>query len=440
MNEMKSFFFHHMEVSLMQSERKEKILQGYSLAKDRYQELGVDTENALKQLDTISLSLHCWQGDDVGGFEKVNSALSGGGIQATGNYFGKARTIQELRQDLEKALSFIPGTHRVNLHAIYGDFKGKTVDRDQITPEYYTSWIDWAKSNKLKLDFNSTCFAHPKADSGFTLSNSDSKIRKFWIDHVQKCREISAFFGKSLGSPAVHNLWIPDGMKDFPANRNGFRQILKNSLDEIFTLRYPVEQMKDAIEGKLFGIGSESFVVGSHDFYLGYAIKNNLILTMDMGHFHPTESVAEKISAILQFSNELLLHVSRGVRWDSDHVVVLNDELRSLAEEIIRCNALSRTNIALDYFDGSINRIGAWVIGARATQKALLLALLEPRKLLLEAENSSNYTKRLAILDEVKTMPFGAIWDYYCFQKNVPSDFGWTAELERYEKDVLKLR
>ncbi|MFX0075054.1 MAG: L-rhamnose isomerase [Candidatus Hermodarchaeota archaeon] len=413
------------------------IETAYEIANQQYATLGIDTSRVIEKLKTISISLHCWQGDDVGGFEKPDAELSGGGIQVTGNYPGKARTILELRQDYEKVFSLIPGNHRVNLHAIYGDFGGKKVDRNKIEPSHFQSWINWAKEHNLKLDFNSTLFSHPNADSGFTLSHKQSGIRDFWIEHVKSCRKISAEMGKQLGSPVIHNLWIPDGSKDIPVDRKGHRALLKASLDQIFEEKYSSNQMKDALEGKLFGIGSESFVVGSHEFYLCYAISKGLIPTLDIGHYHPTESVADKISAILPFSNELLLHVSRGVRWDSDHVVILNDEVVQLAEEIVRSHALDRIHIALDFFDASINRIGAWVIGARATLKALLYALLEPWDMLREYEENSQYFQRLNLLEELKTMPFGAVWDYYCLQMGVATERLLIQEIEKYEANVL---
>ncbi|MFX0095075.1 MAG: L-rhamnose isomerase [Candidatus Hodarchaeota archaeon] len=416
------------------------IENAYEIANRQYIDLGVDTTRVLEKLKDISISLHCWQADDVGGFEKPDAKLSGGGIQATGNYPGKARTIIELRQDYEKAFSLIPGNHRINLHAIYGDFEGKEVDRNEIEPRHFQSWINWAKERNLKLDFNSTLFSHPKAESGFTLSHKSQEIRDFWIKHVNICRKISSEIGKQLSTPAIHNLWIPDGSKDIPVDRRGYRRNLKASLDQIFRTKYPSTQMKDALEGKLFGIGSESFVVGSHEFYLGYAISNKLMPTLDTGHYHLTESVADKISAIFPFVDELLLHVSRGVRWDSDHVVILNDVVIQLAEEIVRSKALNRIHIALDFFDASINRIGAWVIGTRATLKGLLYALLEPWEMLNEYEENFQYFQRLNLLEELKTMPFGAVWDYYCLQMDVPAERSLTQEIEKYEAKVLLKR
>jgi L-rhamnose isomerase len=418
-------------------ETESTIEKTYQFAKDKYAELGINTEKAIETLSKIPISLHCWQGDDVGGFEKPNAELSGGGIQVTGNYPGKARTIAELQADAHKAFSLIPGKHRFNLHAIYGDFGGNLVDRDQITTDHFKGWINWAKEIGVKLDFNATCFSHAKANDGFTLSSKDEKIRKFWIEHVKRCRAISAFIGKELGSPCIHNLWIPDGMKDIPADRWTHRALLKNSLDEIFESEFDPMEVKDALESKLFGIGSESYVVGSHEFYLGYAIANQKMVCYDLGHFHPTESVADKISSTLQFVDELLLHVSRGVRWDSDHTVILNDDVSAVAQEIVRANVLSRVNIALDFFDATLNRIGAWVLGTRATLKALLFALLEPFDKLKPAEEKGNYFARLALLDEMKTMPFGAVWDYYCLKNNVPVEQGLIQAVHKYEKEVL---
>jgi L-rhamnose isomerase len=416
------------------------VAKNYELAKAQYLELGVDTEQILDGLKKISISLHCWQGDDVGGFEKPDATLSGGGIQATGNYPGKARTIEELQQDYEKALSLIPGTHRINLHAIYGDFGGKLIDRNEITVDQFQCWIDWAKKNNVKIDFNATLFSHPKAESGFTLSSKSKEICEFWIEHVQACRKISEEIGRQLNDTCIHNLWIADGSKDIPVDRATHRKILKESLDKIYSVKLDSKYMKDAIEGKLFGIGSESFVVGSHDFYLSYAIKNDIILTMDMGHYHPTESVADKISAILPFSDELLLHVSRGVRWDSDHVVILNDDIIALSEEIVRSNSMDKIHIALDYFDASINRIGAWVIGTRSTLISILYAMLQPLEKLRAYEEAGKNFQRLALLEECKSLPFGAVWNKYCSDMNVATGFQWVADIEEYEKEILSKR
>lgn len=414
--------------------------KAYELARERYAHLGVDTEKALETLESISLSIHCWQGDDVGGFERPDAQLAGGGIQVTGNYPGKARTIDELRMDLEKVYSLVPGNHRLSLHAMYGEFGGAIVDRDEIRPEHFAGWIDWAHDQGIKLDFNATCFSHPKADAGFTLSSKDTAIREFWIEHVKRCRAVSAVLGRELAGACIHNLWIPDGSKDIPVDRWTHRALLKEALDEIFAIEYDPREMKDALESKLFGIGSEAFVVGSHEFYLGYALTNGRMICLDLGHFHPTESVAEKISAVLQFSDELLLHITRSIRWDSDHVVILNDDTRAVAEEIVRGNVLDRVHIGLDYFDASINRIGAWVIGARATLKAFLTALLQPGDRLKELENSGDNFGRLAVLEELKTLPFGAVWDYYCSRMDVPMRESWIDEVRKYESEVTGKR
>jgi len=417
-----------------------EIKRSYLLAEERYDRIGVNTDGVLEKLKNISLSLHCWQGDDLGGFEKPNAHLEGGGIQVTGNYPGKARTIDELRMDLKKAYSLIPGLHRLNLHAIYGEFGTGLVDRNEINLDHYKGWIDWAKQENLKLDFNATCFSHPNADSGFTLSSKDKVIREFWIEHVQRCRSISAYMGQELKSPCIHNLWIPDGTKDIPVDRWTHRALLKEALDKVYETEYNPSKMKDSLESKLFGIGSEAFVVGSHEFYMGYAISKGKMLCLDLGHFHPTESVADKISAILQFSDEILLHVSRGVRWDSDHVVIMNDEVRNLAEEIIRSNALDNIHIALDFFDASMNRVGAWVIGARATLKALLIALLQPLEKLKNVENEGDLFARLAVMEEARAMPYGAVWNYYCLKMDVPPGDFWIEDVHRYETKVLNRR
>jgi L-rhamnose isomerase len=420
--------------------KKELIKKAYQLAKDQYAELDVDTDKVLAELDKIVISLHCWQTDDVGGFEREGAELGGGGIQATGNFPGKARNIEEMRADLDKVMSLLPGKQRLNLHASYGEFGGKQVDRDQIEVKHYQGWIKWAKKRKIGLDFNCTCFSHPLADDGFTLSSKNPKIRKFWIEHTKRCRAISAEMGKQLGTPAVHNIWIPDGSKDTPVDRYTLRKILKKSLDEIFSVKYPKKYLKDSIESKLFGIGSESMVVGSHDFYLGYAIKNNTMITLDNGHFHPTEQVGDKISSILQYIDELLLHLTRGVRWDSDHVLTLNDELLLIAQEAVRAKALNRLNIGLDFFDASLNRIGAYVTGTRSAQIAFLFALLEPFNTLLKYEEDGKNFERLSLLELMKTKPFGAVWDYYCMMNNVPVGQDYIKEIIKYEKEVLMKR
>jgi L-rhamnose isomerase len=414
--------------------------KAYALSREKYAGLGVDTDKAISCLQSVSLSIHCWQGDDVGGFETASSGLKGSGLQVTGSYPGKARNVQELRSDLHQTFALIPGRHRLNLHAIYGEFGGRSVDRNEIEPGHFRGWVEWARRENLKLDFNATCFAHPKAAAGFTLSSKDPGIRRFWIDHVKLCRKIAAYMGRELQAACLHNLWIPDGSKDVPVDRWTYRTLLKKSLDEVFETEYSPLQMKDSLESKLFGIGSESFVVGSHEFYLGYAFTKGKLVCLDLGHFHPTESVADKISSVLQFSDEILLHVSRGVRWDSDHVVILNDEVRALAEEIVRSQALDRTHIALDYFDASMNRIGAWVLGARATLRGLLIALLEPQDRLQELDNDRHVLARLAALEELKAMPFGPVWDFFCLKNSVPPSDLWLREVETYEKKVQSRR
>ncbi|MCK5152993.1 MAG: L-rhamnose isomerase [Spirochaetales bacterium] len=413
------------------------IIEQYNNAKERYAELGIDTDKAIERLKNISLSLHCWQTDDVGGFESPDSELSGGGIQVTGNYPGKAGSIKEMRADLDKAYSLLPGKHRLNLHAIYGEFDGKKVDRDAVEPEHFTGWMNWAKDRDIKLDFNGSFFSHPKAASGFTLSSPDKGIRDFWIQHGKKSRKIAAALGRAQNDPSILNTWIPDGMKDLPVNRFKYRSILKDSLDEMYAEEISSKEMKDAIETKLFGIGSESFVVGSHEFYMGYAAKNNKIVTLDLGHFHPTELIADKLSSLYLFFDELLLHVSRPVRWDSDHVVILNDDIRYLTEEIVRCDKLDKTHIGLDFFDGTMNRVGAYAIGARATLKGLLFGLLEPQDLLGKYDDEGNAFARLALIEELKMMPAGDIWNYYCETSSVPTDKYLIADVMKYEKDVL---
>ncbi|MEI6351450.1 MAG: L-rhamnose isomerase [Verrucomicrobiota bacterium] len=412
----------------------------YTLAQEQYAALGVDTESALRTLESVPISLHCWQGDDVGGFEKPDAGLSGGGIQATGNYPGKARTLSELRQDLDKALSLIPGSHRLNLHACYADLNGQKLDRNEYTVSQFQSWIDWCKQRGMGMDFNPSYFSHPLADDGLTLSHPDAAVRKFWIEHGIACRKIAAEMACQLGSPAVTNFWIPDGSKDLPYDRKSPRERLAASLDEIFAAPVDRSLNLDAVESKLFGIGSESYVVGSHEFYLAYAVKNQLIYCLDAGHFHPTENLSDKISSVLEFLPRLLLHVSRGVRWDSDHVVLLDDPTRAIMEELVRGGFLGRTHIGLDFFDASINRVAAWVIGTRSALKALLCALLEPANRLRDAEQSGNNTLRLALFEELKTLPIGAIWDEYCRRKNVPVGIAWMEEVRQYEESVLSKR
>jgi L-rhamnose isomerase len=415
------------------------IEQAYQLAKERYAQLGVDTDQALDQLAAIPISIHCWQGDDVGGFENAGQAL-GGGLAVTGNYPGKARTPQELRGDFEKALSLIPGAHRFNLHACYAEMTGRKVERDALSVDQFQNWIAWAKAINIGMDFNQTYFAHSKVVAGFTLSSPDQAIRQFWIEHGIRCREVGAAIGKALGQTCVTNLWIPDGMKDTPADRRGPRERLAQSLDAVFKKKIDKKYNLDAVEPKLFGIGAESYTPGSHEFYLGYAVSRQVLLTLDAGHYHPTEGIADKISSVLCFLPELGLHVSRGVRWDSDHVVTLTDDLQAIAQEIVWGGYTKRVHIGLDYFDASINRVAAWVIGARNMAKALLLALVAPIQQLKQAEAAGDYTSRLALMEEAKVLPLGAVWDYYCQKLGRPVGEAWLAEVKQYEKDVLSKR
>jgi len=415
------------------------IEKTYQLANDQYGAWGADVVAALDRLSAISISLHCWQGDDVNGFENFGEAI-GGGLAVTGNYPGRARTIDELRSDLEQAYRLIPGRHRLNLHASYGDFGGETVDRNDVDASHFQSWIEWAQEQQLGMDFNPTFFAHQKAADGFTLTHPDTGIRQYWIQHGIACRKIGAVIGQSLGTPCITNVWIPDGMKDTPVDRKGPREVLTASLDEIFAENISAQHNLDAVECKLFGLGSESYVVGSHEFYLGYAISRQKVLCLDAGHFHPTEIISDKISAVMQFVPELLLHVSRGIRWDSDHVVTLSDELQAIAHEVIRTEYADRIHIGLDFFDASINRIAAWVIGTRNVLKAILFSLLEPQELLRNCETSGDYTGRLAMLEELKTLPMGAVWDYYCLQNDVPVSRAWLGEIRDYERETLLAR
>ena len=416
--------------------KEELVRKAYEVAKERYAEIGVDTEKVLKQLQDFHLSLHCWQADDVAGFEVQAGSLSGG-IQSTGNYPGKARNIDELRADILEAKSLIPGNHRLNLHEIYGDFKGKVVDRDEVTVEYFQSWIDWAKENDTKLDFNSSSFSHPKSGS-LSLSNPDEGIRGFWVEHTKRCRDIANAMGEAQGDPCIMNLWVHDGCKDMSVNHMLYRSLLKKSLDEIFAKKQPM--MKDCIEGKVFGIGLESFTVGSHDFYTAYAAQNHKILTIDTGHYPPTESPADKVSAVLQFVPELMLHVSRPVRWDSDHVTIMDDPTQELFSEIVRADALDRVHYGLDFFDGSINRIGAYVIGSRAAQKCMLRALLEPKETISEAELKGQGYRVLALLEEQKAMPWQAVYDEFCVRNAVPVGQDFMKEIDSYEANVTSKR
>lgn len=406
----------------------------FDLAAERYAAVGIDVAAALAKLKKVPVSIHCWQGDDVGGFEHDAEEL-GGGIAVTGNYPGKARSVDELRSDVEQAFSLLPGSHRLNLHAIYGEFLAPT-DRNEIGPEHFQGWIDWARQQKVGLDFNPSFFSHDNASDGFTLSHADAGIRNFWIEHGIASREIGAAFGAALNSPCVNNFWVPDGFKDTPADRTAPRERLAASLDEIFAKEINPRHNLDSVECKLFGIGSESCVVGSHEFYLGYAMSRSKLLCLDAGHFHPTEVISDKISSVLMYLPEILLHVSRGVRWDSDHVVTYTDELQAIAQEIVRGDYLNRVHIGLDFFDASINRVAAWVIGTRNMIKALLTAMLEPREKLKQFEIEGDYTSRLALMEELKFMPFGAIWDYYCLSNNVPVATSWLDEVKKYESDV----
>ena len=413
--------------------------KAYELAKEAYAAIGVDTEAALERVKNIPVSIHCWQGDDVRGFENPNGDLTGG-IQTTGNYPGRARNITELRADIEKAFSLIPGKKRLNLHAIYLDNLGETVARNKIEPKHFASWVDFAKKNNCGLDFNPTCFSHEMSADGFTLSHPSKTVRDFWIEHCIASRKIAEYFGRELNDTTVTNFWVPDGFKDIPADRLGARARLADSLDQIFAGDVDTAHNLNAVESKVFGIGAESCTVGSHEFYMGYAMKNNLLLTLDSGHYHPTEVISDKISSVLLFMKEILLHVSRPVRWDSDHVVILDDELRAIAAEILRGGFENRVHIGLDYFDASINRIAAWAIGSRNMQKALLLAALEPTATLQKAELEGDYTTRLAVMEEMKTMPFGAVFAEYCAREGVPADGEWLADVKKYEKDVLSAR
>jgi len=418
------------------ADRDSGLDRRYRLACEQYAEWGVDVELALERLGAVSISLHCWQGDDVRGFESRGQEI-GGGLAVTGTYPGRARTAEELRADLEMACSLIPGRHRVNLHASYAEYPGRQVDRDAVTVEGFDRWIDWARSQQMGLDFNPTFFAHPRAADGLTLSHPDLGVRRFWIEHGRACRKIGAAFGRALGTPCVTNVWVPDGMKDTPVDRKGPRLRLRESLDAIFSEPLDSRFNLDAVEGKLFGLGSESYVVGSQEFYLGYALARGTLLCLDTGHYHPTEVVSDKISAVLEFLDTILLHVSRGIRWDSDHVVTLSDELQAIAQELVRGDYLGRVHLGLDFFDASINRVAAWVIGTRAFLKALLLAFLEPIQLLREAEACGDYTARLAWLEEAKSLPHGAIWDTWCARHAVPIGRSWLEPVRRYERDVL---
>lgn len=419
--------------------KEEQIKKAYEDAKAQYASLGVNVDQAVEKLNNFSISIHCWQADDVSGFENPGGELTGG-IQATGNYPGKARNVEEIRKDYEKVLSLIPGTHRISLHAIYGDFGGEFVDRDKIEPKHFQSWIDWAKKVGVKLDFNSTFFSHEKSSSGYTLSDFDPKIREFWKEHLRRCRWIAAEIGRQQGDACIHNIWVPDGEKDKTVSRNAHRELLKESLDEILAERINTDYLKDCVECKLFGIGSESYVVGSHEFYLGYAVKNNMLLTLDAGHFHPTETISDKLSSVLLFVPEVALHVSRPERWDSDHVVILTDELQAIFQEIVRSGKSDKVHVGLDYFDASINRIGAYVVGIRSAQKAMLQALLEPTEKLRDFEKQDKRFQRMAYLEELKAMPWNAVYNYYCQQQGVTVADAYISEIQEYEDQVTSKR
>ena len=419
--------------------KEEQIKKAYEVAKSRYASLGVNTDQVIETLNNQSISIHCWQGDDVIGFENPDGELTGG-IQTTGNYPGKARNIEDLRNDLEKVISLLPGSHRISLHAIYGDFGGEFVDRDKIEPKHFQSWIDWAKKNNVKLDFNSTFFSHEKSSSGYTLSDFDPEIRTFWKDHLQQCRKIAAEIGKQQGDACIHNIWIPDGEKDKTVSRYEHRRLLEESLDEVLAEKISTEYLKDCVECKLFGIGSESYVVGSHEFYMGYTVKNNMMLTLDAGHFHPTETISDKLSTMLLFVPEINLHVSRPERWDSDHVIILNDELLAISQEIVRSGQMDRIHVGLDYFDASINRVGAYVVGIRSQQKAMLQALLEPTDTLIQFEKDNKNFERMAYLEELKSMPWSDIYNYYCLQQNVAVANDYIKEIQDYEANITSKR
>ncbi len=412
----------------------------FNSAKKEYADFGVDVEKVLGILENVPISIHCWQGDDVGGFEHPGATLSGGGIQTTGNYPGKARNIAELRADFENALTLDGGAHRINLHASYGDFGDKFVDRDAIEEKHFKSWIDWAKDKKIGVDFNGTFFSHPKANDGFTLSSKDKAIREFWLEHENRCRKIAAYIGKETGTPCVLNTWIPDGAKNFTADKIGYRAILKDTLDKAFSVKYDRKYMRDAVETKLFGIGSEAFVVGSHEFYMNYAARNGLMLCIDMGHFNVGEDVSDKLSSILLFDDEVLMHVSRPMHWDSDHVILFNESVKNVAEELVRSKKLSNVHIGLDFFDASINRLGAWAVGTRAMRKSLLFALLEPLDKLIKLEEEDKGFEKMALLERQNTLPFGAVWEEYCRRTGVPNDDEMVITVQKYESDVLSKR
>lgn len=415
-------------------------MSDYSRAKEKYANFGVDTDKILQELALVPLSIHCWQGDDVGGFEKPGSILNGGGIQTTGSFPGKARTVEELRSDLERAMRIDGGAHRLNLHASYGEFEGKNIERNEIEPKHFDNWISWAKKLGIGIDFNGTFFSHPLANNGYTLASKNKDIRNFWIEHEKRCRKIANYIGKKLGNTCILNTWIPDGAKNLTVDKMGYREILKASLDTCFKKQYPKENMRDAIETKLFGIGSESFVVGNHEFYMNYAAHSDAMLCIDMGHFNIGEDISDKISSILLFDDELLLHISRPLHWDSDHVVLFNEDVKKVAEELVRSKKLNQTHIGLDFFDASINRLGAWAIGTRAFRKALLFALLEPLNILKELEEDQKGFETMALLERQNTMPFGDVWEEYCKRTDAPNDDEMVKEIIGWEKAEMSKR
>ena len=414
------------------------VTKRYEEAKAKYAAIGVDTDAALKALQDVKISMHCWQGDDVKGFLTPEGELTGG-IMATGNYPGAAHTPEQLRQDLEKAYSLIPGKHKLNLHAIYLD-TDENVDLNEIEPKHFTKWVEWAKEQGLGLDFNPTFFSHPMMKDGMTLSHPDKAVREYWIEHGKRARKIAAYMGEETGQVCIDNFWVPDGMKDNPIDRYQPRKRLMDSLDEIFSVEYSEDFTQDAVESKLFGLGAEAYTVGSHEFYIGYGLTRNKLVCLDAGHFHPTEVISNKLSSLALFSKGVMLHVSRPVRWDSDHVVIMDDELQDIAKELVRNDLMGKTNIGLDFFDATINRIAAWVIGTRNTQKALLKAMLEPTKELQKMELNFDFTSRLAITEELKDFPYADVWNYFCEQNNVPVGLDWLTEVQAYEKEVLANR
>ncbi|MFL0251352.1 L-rhamnose isomerase [Clostridium neuense] len=415
------------------------LKERYEAAKSEYAKWGIDVDKVLEELKKVKISVHCWQGDDVTGFEASKQALSGG-IAATGNYPGKARTPEELRSDLDKALSLIPGKHKVNLHAIYAETNGEAVERDELKPEHFKNWVEWAKKRGLGLDFNPTIFSHPKAADGLTLSHPNKEIRDFWIRHCIASRKIGEYFGRELGQTCLTNLWIPDGYKDIPSDRLGPRKRLKEALEEIYKEKIDPKYNLDSVESKVFGIGAEAYTVGSSEFYINFAAKNAVLPLMDTGHYHPTEVVSDKLASMLLFFDKVALHVSRPVRWDSDHVIVFDDELKEIAKEIVRNDAIDRVIIGLDFFDASINRIAAWTIGTRNMIKALLFAMLMPNEKLKDLQDEGNFTERLALMEEFKTYPMGDVWNYYCAINNVPVKEDWLSEVKKYEEEVLSKR